>query len=328
MKQILISFVFILSGLLSHAQIRPPQQTDTLIITSLKYNYADIREENWPCSMILKSTTSFRFGEDEFTILSASGFGSVVEFVVTDKNNEYSYSLTYKEYPEDIYVIFSGYEFICQKISNAEPEQFERTYTANAVLVGRNVEGKLPTVSYYKKGKIVVDIWVDNYGSVQKAVAGVDGTTVSDKELWNRARSAAMKTCFSMNADAPAMQKGTITYFSDEDMDREYAIPFQLVEEKPTFRGEDSDEFSRWVNQRLEYPKNAKQNFIQGRVTLTFTVAKDGSVKDVEVLKSANEYLDQEAVRVVSSSPKWTPGRIDGQPVAVKYTFPVIFQLR
>ena len=57
-------------------------------------------------------------------------------------------------------------------------------------------------------------------------------------------------------------------------------------------------------------------------------MAKDGSVKDVEVLKSANEYLDQEAVRIVSASPKWTPGRIDGQPVAVKYTFPVIFQLR
>ena len=59
---------------------------------------------------------------------------------------------------------------------------------------------------------MVVDIWVDNYGNVQKAVAGGAGTTVADKTLWAAARAAAMKAHFNQSADAPALQQGTITY--------------------------------------------------------------------------------------------------------------------
>lgn len=83
-----------------------------------------------------------------------------------------------------------------------------------ALLAGRTQNGSLPRPSYsvQKAGKVVVDIWVDNYGIVQKAVPGAEGTTVTDKDMWNEARKAAMKASFNMSADAPAMQKGTITY--------------------------------------------------------------------------------------------------------------------
>ena len=83
-----------------------------------------------------------------------------------------------------------------------------------AQLAGRTHNGTLPRPSApgQQVGKVVVDIWVDNYGIVQKAVAGVEGTTVSDRDLWNEARKAAMKASFNMSADAPALQKGTITY--------------------------------------------------------------------------------------------------------------------
>jgi TonB family protein len=83
-----------------------------------------------------------------------------------------------------------------------------------ANLKGRTLNGTLPRPSYpvQASGVVVVKIWVDNYGTVQKAVAGVEGTTVTDKDLWNAARSAAMKASFNMSADAPAMQEGTITY--------------------------------------------------------------------------------------------------------------------
>lgn len=83
-----------------------------------------------------------------------------------------------------------------------------------AQLAGRTHNGTLPRPSApgQQVGKVVVDIWVDNYGIVQKAVAGAEGTTVTDKDLWNEARKAAMKASFNMSADAPAMQKGTITY--------------------------------------------------------------------------------------------------------------------
>ena len=114
----------------------------------------------------------------------------------------------------------------------------------------------------------------------------------------------------------------------EEETIEEEAIPFQLVEEKPSFNGGDANEFSKWVNSRLVYPEIAKENGVQGRVTLQFTVNADGSVSNVKVLRGVDSSLDKEAVRVVSSSPKWKPGKQRDRAVKVTYTFPVIFQLR
>jgi len=113
-----------------------------------------------------------------------------------------------------------------------------------------------------------------------------------------------------------------------EEVVEEETIPFQLVEEKPKFQGGDANDFSKWVNQRLVYPEVAKENGVQGRVMLQFTVKTDGSVSDVKVLRGVDPSLDKEAVRVVSMSPKWTPGKQRDRKVKVTYTFPVIFQLR
>ena len=114
----------------------------------------------------------------------------------------------------------------------------------------------------------------------------------------------------------------------EEEVVEEEAIPFQLVEEKPSFQGGDANQFSKWVNSRLEYPEIAKENGVQGRVTLQFTVEKDGTVTKVRVLRGVDPSLDKEAVRVVSMSPKWKPGKQRDRAVPVTYTLPVIFQLR
>ena len=113
-----------------------------------------------------------------------------------------------------------------------------------------------------------------------------------------------------------------------EEVVEEEAIPFQLVEQKPSFQGGDANTFSKWVNSKLVYPEIAKENGVQGRVVLQFTVNPDGSVSNVKVLRGVDASLDKEAVRVVSSSPKWTPGKQRDRAVKVTYTFPVIFQLR
>ena len=113
-----------------------------------------------------------------------------------------------------------------------------------------------------------------------------------------------------------------------EEVVEEEAIPFQLVEEKPSFMGGDANQFSAWVHKRLVYPEIAKENGVQGRVTLQFTVEKDGSVTKVKVLRGVDPSLDKEAVRVVSMSPKWKPGKQRDRAVPVTYTFPVYFQLR
>ncbi|MBR4826500.1 MAG: hypothetical protein IKZ91_01285 [Bacteroidales bacterium] len=85
----------------------------------------------------------------------------------------------------------------------------------NAHLEGREVDKaglKKPVYNSQESGKVVVKIWVDQYGKVQKAVPGVEGTTVTDKALWTAARNAALETGFTMSASAPALQEGTITY--------------------------------------------------------------------------------------------------------------------
>lgn len=113
-----------------------------------------------------------------------------------------------------------------------------------------------------------------------------------------------------------------------EEEDEEEVLPVMVVEVRPTFNGGEANEFSKWVNSRLVYPEPAKEMGLQGRVTLQFTIGTDGRVSDVRVLKGADPILDQEAVRVVSSSPRWSPGKQRDRAVKVSYTFPVIFRLR
>ena len=129
--------------------------------------------------------------------------------------------------------------------------------------------------------------------------------------------------------DDPNLKVDILDYIEDVKDEEviEEAIPFTVVEEKPMFNGGDANEFSKWVNSRLVYPEIAKENGVDGRVTLQFTVEKDGSVSNVKVLRGVDPSLDKEAVRVVQNSPKWTPGRQRDRAVKVTYVFPVIFKL-
>lgn len=112
----------------------------------------------------------------------------------------------------------------------------------------------------------------------------------------------------------------------EEELDEE--IPIFIVEQKPTFMGGDANTFSRWIAQHLVYPEIAKEVGLSGRVMLQFTVRKDGSVGNIKLLRGVDPVLDEEAMRVVASSPRWEPGRQRDRAVSVTYQFPVIFQLR
>ena len=113
-----------------------------------------------------------------------------------------------------------------------------------------------------------------------------------------------------------------------EDDVEDETIPFVTVEQKPSFNGGDANEFSKWVNARLVYPEIAKENGVEGRVTLQFTIDKDGRLGEVKVLNTPDKSLADEAVRVVSTSPKWDPGKQRDRAVKVSYVFPVIYKLR
>lgn len=106
------------------------------------------------------------------------------------------------------------------------------------------------------------------------------------------------------------------------------AVPFDVIEVKPTFNGGDSNEFVKWAYSQLNYPEKAKKDKAQGRVLVQFTIGTDGSVSNVELIKGVREDLNAEVLRVVSSSPKWEPGRQNGEAVPVTFSFPVVFKLQ
>ena len=103
---------------------------------------------------------------------------------------------------------------------------------------------------------------------------------------------------------------------------------FVVVEKMPEFPGGQAALF-KYLSENVKYPVIAQENGIQGRVICQFTVNKDGSIVDVVVARSGGDAsLDKEAVRVIKSMPKWTPGQQRGKPVRVKYTVPVNFKLQ
>jgi len=103
-----------------------------------------------------------------------------------------------------------------------------------------------------------------------------------------------------------------------------------IEEDRPLFMGGNANQFAKWVTSQIVYPQSAVDSCIQGRVYIQFVIATDGSIVDIEVLHSVAKELDEEVIRVVSMSPKWTPGkrRIDGKLVRVKYGFPVTFKIQ
>ena len=98
-------------------------------------------------------------------------------------------------------------------------------------------------------------------------------------------------------------------------------------DKSPRFRGQDPNAFSRWITSQLKYPSDARRNRIEGVVMVKFVVDRNGSLDDVTVLESPDESLSKEALRVISLSPRWSPGVYKGEKVRVSYTFPVIFKL-
>lgn len=108
-----------------------------------------------------------------------------------------------------------------------------------------------------------------------------------------------------------------------------YLVPekvYDVVEQMPMFPSSYKTVLD-YLSENIRYPAEALADSLQGRVIVTCVIEKDGSISNVKVVKSVDPLLDAEAVRVVSSMPKWYPGTQSGVPVRVKYTLPVIFQL-
>ena len=100
-------------------------------------------------------------------------------------------------------------------------------------------------------------------------------------------------------------------------------VIFITAEENPEFNGNVFESLSK----SLKYPMISQEYGIQGKVICQFVVNRDGSISDIEVVRGVDKYLDEEAVRVIKSMPAWKPGKMNGKPVRVKFTLPVVFRL-
>ena len=104
-------------------------------------------------------------------------------------------------------------------------------------------------------------------------------------------------------------------------------LVYDMVEVMPEFPGGVRTMLD-FIKKNIQYPEIARKNGIQGRVIVGVVVDKNGSVTNLTILKSIDPYLDKEAIRVISSMPKWTPGVQNGKKVRVKFTVPVSFRLQ
>ena len=133
-------------------------------------------------------------------------------------------------------------------------------------------------------------------------------------------------TDFNSEDDADARVEIQAPIAPPEEEEEEQVIHIR-VEKMPEFPG-GQDALNRFLVRNIKYPLLAQENGIQGRVVCQFVVNSDGSIVDISVVRGVEESLDKEAIRVIKSMPKWTPGRQGGKSVRVKYTLPIRFKLQ
>jgi len=106
----------------------------------------------------------------------------------------------------------------------------------------------------------------------------------------------------------------------------EAPVELRLVEELPQFPG-GAIEFMKWLTKNLKYPSSAQQRKVQGRVLAQFTVNKDGSISDLELVEKLDPQCDREALRVLRMMPKWKAGIMDAKPCRTRVCIPIVFKL-
>ena len=121
----------------------------------------------------------------------------------------------------------------------------------------------------------------------------------------------------------------TVSDFTEVALvEEEEEVLFHIVEDKPTFNGQDPDvAFRNWARDQINYPPVAAENGIAGRVIADFAIDRDGNIADIRIIRSIDPLLDNEIRRVLQLSPRWSPGMQRGRPVRVRYQFPFLFQL-
>lgn len=159
----------------------------------------------------------------------------------------------------------------------------------------------------------------DNLAVSDEVIALEEMMVVADKNTQNSSDEQTSEPAQDAESVAePVKEEKTAATAANE--------VYTVVEKKPQFPGGEAA-LMKYVGENIRYPENAFKNKVQGRVIVQFVVQKDGKVGEVKILRGTDEELNNEAVRVIKSLPAFTPGEMDGKPVSVWYTFPVMFKI-
>ena len=213
--------------------------------------------------------------------------------------------------------------FVNQPIEEIKNKIFDNVYISDSlqnVLDSVDVkisfivekDGKITNTKIYheKENKQVIDFFsnaISNLQNIKPLEMSLEG---------------AVRSMFSINFTINHAKVKNYEYKTEEMQDYKF-----VAEKNPEFPG-GVQGLSAYLSKSIKYPAIAEEEGIQGQVFVTFIIDVDGSVTNIKVDKSVHPALDKEAVRVVSSMPRWVPGELSGKPVKVKYTMPVKFGLQ
>ena len=184
---------------------------------------------------------------------------------------------------------------------------------AATVLVVNTTNGTITD----ENGNFTLEVGTDQ--SIQVAYIGMSTVTMSVKDCLKKADQTIVLTESDTKKDVKVVASAPQTVVSDDQT-------FSVVEQMPEYPG-GMRAGLEFMARNLRYPTKAQEAGKQGRVIVQFVVRKDGSLSDFKVLRPVDPWLDAEAIRVISTMPKWKPGMQDGKPVSVKFTLPVTFML-
>lgn len=221
-------------------------------------------------------------------------------------------------------------------------EKYTYEYDAAGNVVGKNRYDRFnslvekTTYKYDSVGNNFEEIVYDQYGEVDEKVVfmydangnvleAIEYSSMYDGNAFVPKQAAKLEIFYDNHEEVE---------FTFEDFDEEELVVevddeqvFTKVERMPSFAGGDFNTFRTWFGGEFKYPAIAVENGIQGRVVVKFVIEKDGKLTNIEFLQSPDPIFNDEVIRVLKMSPKWTPGYQGDKPVRVSYVFPIILNL-
>ena len=161
-------------------------------------------------------------------------------------------------------------------------------------------------------------------------IVATEGATFEGTSYRETMKSIAQKLAQQITVSEFTIASSDSEVEVEEDFEvvEEEEVVFKIVETMPEFPG-GQQAMMKFIAENIQYPIIAMENGIQGRMICQFVVEKDGRVSNIQVIRSSGDAsLDKEGVRVISTMPKWIPGKQQGKPVRVTYTMPVNFRLQ